>query len=308
MILTVTPNPAVDVVYFVEEFKMGDVHRPYNMTATAGGKGLNVARVGKIIGEETVAMGFTGGNNGAFIEEGVEKIGITNLFTKVSGETRRCVNISDKTGKSGEILEAGPEVTKEEEELFLKAFSEEVKKADIICASGSVPKGIDSNFYCKLVKIAKENGKKIIVDTSGKLLESVIEAKPYMVSPNKDELCALTGCKTESEEDIKNALFAMFEKGIELPIVTLGKDGAIALCDGKFYKFIIPAVDVKNSVGSGDSTVAGIAVGISRGMKTTDAICLGMACGIANTQFYETGFVSKELVDKYFKEIKFSEI
>ena len=208
MILTVTPNPAVDVVYFVEEFKMGNVHRPYNVIASAGGKGLNVARVGKTIGEETAAMGFIGGNNGAFIEECVEKLGIANLFTKVSGETRRCVNISDKSGKSGEILEAGPEVKKEEEELFLKFFSEEVKNADIICASGSVPKGIDSDFYCKLVKIAKENGKKIIVDTSGNLLEKVIEEKPYMVSPNKDELYTLTGCKTESEKDIKNALFA----------------------------------------------------------------------------------------------------
>ena len=301
MILTVTPNPAVDVVYFVEEFKMGDVHRPYNMAATAGGKGLNVARVAKTIGEETAAMGFTGGNNGAFIEDGVKKAGIVNLFTKVSGETRRCVNISDKSGKSGEILEAGPEVTREEEELFLKAFREEVKNADIVCASGSVPKGIDNDFYCKLVSVAKENGKKIIVDTSGKLLEKVINEKPYMVSPNKDELRALTGCETETEEEIKNALMAMYEKGIELPIVTLGKDGAIALCDGKFYKFSIPVVDVKNSVGSGDSTVAGIAVGISRNMEITDAICLGMACGIANTQFYETGFVSKELVEKFFK-------
>lgn len=304
MILTVTPNPAVDVVYFVDEFKMGDVHRPYKMTATAGGKGLNVARVGKTIGEETAAMGFVGGNNGSFIENGVEQIGVKNLFTRVSGETRRCVNISDKSGKSGEILEAGPEVTKEEEETFLKMFSEEVKKADIVCASGSVPKGIDSDFYCKLVKIAKENNKKIIVDTSGTLLEKVLEEGPYMVSPNKDELSMLTGREINNEEDIKSALLDMYNKGIELPIVTLGKDGAIAYDGSEFYKFLIPSVEVKNSVGSGDSTVSGIAVGISRGMNICDAIKLGMACGIANTQFFETGFVSKELVDKYYEEIK----
>ncbi len=308
MILTITPNPAVDVVYFVDEFKMGDVHRPYKMTATAGGKGLNVARVAKILGEETASMGFIGGSNGDFIEKGTEKSGIINLYTQVSGETRRCVNISDKSGKSGEILEAGPEVTTDEQEKFFENFRNEIKNYDIICASGSVPKGVDSDFYNKLVKIAKENDKKIIVDTSGKLLENVIKEKPYMVSPNKDELAMLTGRNIEGDEDIKNALFDMYQKGIALPIVTLGKDGAIAYDGKSYYKFTIPVVEVKNSVGSGDSTVGGIATGLSRGMSISDAIKLGMACGIANTQFYETGYVSKELVDKYFNEIKIVKI
>ena len=120
MILTVTANPAIDIVYFVDEFKMGEVHRPFKMTCSAGGKGINVSRVASIMGESVTAMGFVGGNNGAFIQSEMEKLGIKNMFTEIKGETRKCVNISDASGKSGEILESGPEISKDEEERFLK--------------------------------------------------------------------------------------------------------------------------------------------------------------------------------------------
>lgn len=304
MILTVTANPAVDIVYFVDEFIMGEVHRPANMTYTAGGKGLNVSRVATILGEDVTAMGFVGGHNGEFIKSEISKLGINNRFTQINGETRRCVNITEDNGKSGEILESGPRISADEEKAFIEAFSEEVKNADIVCISGSLPGGLDSRFYCKLVEITKENGKKCIVDTSGKTLEDVISAKPYMIKPNKYELSVLLGCEIENDDDVKNALKMLYKKGVEIPFVTLGGEGAMAYDGNEFYKFSIPSVEIKNTVGSGDSTVAGTVVGISRGMSLSDSIRLGMAAGTANTQYRETGMVSRELVEKYYKETK----
>ena len=169
----------------------------------------------------------------------------------------------------------------------------------MVCASGSLPQGVDSDFYCRLTETARRNGKKIIVDTSGNALETVISAKPFMIKPNRDELSLLMG----EDMDVRDALKALYEKGIELPFVTLGGDGGM-LFDGRgFYKFCIPKVSVKNTVGSGDSTIGGIAVGLSRGMPIRDAVRLGMAAGVANTQFDRSGMVSIELVEEFYKEI-----
>lgn len=303
MILTVTPNPTIDRVYFVDEFQMGEVHRPNSFTCTAGGKGLNVSRVAHLMGHKTLAMGFIGGFNGEFIKSEITKQGIANNFTPIAGETRICVNISDKNGLSGEILESGPYVTEEEKKAFLFAFEKEIDNADIVCAAGSLPKGLDSSFYIELVSVAKKHGKKIVTDASGKTLEDVIKAKPFMVKPNRYELSLLMNKEINSIEDVKEALVFLKDSGVELPLATLGKDGAMAYVDEKFYKFSSPEVEVINTVGSGDSSVSGIAVGLSRGMSVVDAIKLGMAAGTANTQSPETGFVTKELVEKYYKEI-----
>lgn len=303
MILTITPNPTIDRVYFVDEFKMGEIHRPEKVVCSAGGKGLNVARVSHILNEEVLAMGFAGGFNGEYIKAEIEKLGIRTAFTPISGETRICVNISDSQGKSGEILEKGPQITQTEKEVFFSEFSKRLSEYDVICISGSLPRGLDESFYAKVIRLCKEAGKRVIADASERVLGKIIDEKPFMIKPNRYELSVLMGKEISSQDDVKEALLFMKNRGIEIPLITLGKDGAMAYIGEKFYKFSSPCVMVKNAVGSGDSSVAGIAVGLSRGMDAIDAIHLGMASGTANTQFEETGFVSRELVEKYYREV-----
>jgi len=302
MILTVTANPAVDRVYFVDEFEIGEVYRPFDMKVSAGGKGLNVARVAKLLGEDVAAAGFLGGSGGGFIADAVEKLGITDRFTRINGETRTCVNIS-VGGKSGEILEPGPEVSAAEVEKFIADFALEIERHDALTISGSAPRGVPSDFYVKLIEIANAKGKKVILDTSGDALEAGIAAKPFMVKPNRFELSKLLG----AEADVRGGLKALAGMGVALPVVSLGKDGAMAYVEGEFFKFSTPDVPVVNAVGSGDSFVAGVAVGVSRGMSPLDAVKLGMACGTANTQFAQTGMVSQELVNQFFKQIEVEE-
>ncbi len=303
MILTVTANPTIDRVYIVENFALGKVHRVESVARSAGGKGINVARVAKILGSETAAMGFVGGYTGDFIRSEVKKQGVKDLFTGIEGETRTCVNISGKDGKSGEILESGPQVLQEEKNRFIKAYSAHVEKYDIICVSGSLPQGLTGSFYKELVQIAKEKGKKIIVDTSGKALEEIISSKPYMIKPNRDEICALMGREIKEDKDIKEALSFLSKTGIEVPLISLGKEGAAAMVDGCFYKFLTPSVNVINTVGSGDSAVAGVAAGLDMGYDVKTSIKLGMASGAANTQFEQTGIVTKELVERFYQKV-----
>ncbi len=303
MILTVTANPAVDRVYKLDSFALGKLHRPESVTVSAGGKGINVARVAKILDADVCAMGFVGGNAGRFIEDEVNKLGIKSNFTNVSGETRTNVNITDKDGKSGEILDKGPVITEEERQSFETEFANKVKGCSIVVASGSLPEGLDSTFYCELVRTAHKAGKRIICDTSAKALSEVIKQKPFMVKPNNDELLQLFGTKPETDAELKKCLKELHNMGVCVPLVTLGADGAAALVDGVFLKFTPPKIKAVNTVGSGDSTVGGIVAGLDRGLSVIDSIKLGMACGAANTQFEQTGFVSRELVREYYDKI-----
>jgi len=300
MILAITPNPAIDNVYFVEKLEVGEVNRPVEKTRTAGGKGLNVARVSSLIGEKVGAGGFLGGYNGEFIRSEVKKLGIRDEFTQIKENTRDCVNMTDKsTGKSTEILEKGPIVSVDEVNDFFNNYANVCRNYDIISVSGSLPLGVSKIFFNKMISISKENNKKIIVDTSGEGLKIAIEAKAYMIKPNKFELTEYF----RREISIKDALREFYNSGIELPIVSLGKDGCMTYVDSKFYTFTTPDIKVVNTVGSGDSFIAGCCTGFSRGYNEIDSIKLGMACGTANTQFSATGMVSKELVDKFFSEI-----
>lgn len=305
MILTVTANPAIDKAYFVDSFTMGQVHRPLRVSATAGGKGLNVARVAHILGTPTTAMGFIGGGAGEFIRRETEKLGITPAFTPIrGGETRTCINIADRNGLSGELLEPGPPVTEEEKQAFLEQFLTQLKTCRMVCVSGSLPKGLDASFYCQLVQLARAKDRKIIVDTSGSALQAVMEAGPYMIKPNAQELMQLLGLRSLSLRDIRRGLEMLRQRGISVPLVTMGGDGAYALVDGEMYHFTGPQVTVRSAVGSGDSTVAGIAVGLCSGMTVTDAIRLGLAAGTCNTQYDETGMVDPEMVSRLFTQIQ----
>lgn len=308
MILTITMNPAIDKVYSVKDFKVNNVFRPDKMTATAGGKGLNVARVAKMMGLKTSVSGLIGGNNANFIEDEIKKEEIVNEFCRINGETRICINILDqKNNTSTEILESGPLISEKELNSFIKKYENIINRCNIISASGSLPRGVPTNFYQNLIDIAKKRGKKFILDTSGEYLKEGIKSAPYLVKPNEDEIETLINKEISSFADYKEILLDFKNIGIELPLITLGKEGAIALINNKFYHYKTPKVNVKNSVGSGDSFIAGIMFALSNGAILIDVVKTAIAFGTANTQFFKTGFVSKEIVDKYLKEIEVSE-
>lgn len=307
MILTVTLNPAIDKVYEVESFAIGEVFRPSGMWATAGGKGLNVSRVAGILGAEVTAMGFLGGGNGQFIRSRLHEQGIRDAFIEIEGDSRICIAINDPiSDTSTEVLEWGPVISPKEQEGFLIDFKNIAKKADIVTISGSLPRGVAVNFYGRLIEISKGLGKRLLLDTSGQTLVKSLEYRPFMIKPNETELETIMGKKMDSEYEILEASKEIHQNGIELVCVTLGAGGCIAATDEGAFILKAPPIETISTVGSGDSFIAGCAVALTQGKAIEDVLRTGMACGMANTQFAGTGHVSRELVNKFFNLVTVS--
>ena len=189
MITTVTLNASIDKAYHMtEKIENGTVMRVAKTDNSAGGKGLNVARVIKLCGVDSKATGLVGGFNGQYLESLLDADGINHEFGHIQGETRSCINILDPGYGSTEYLEGGCNVTKEEEADFLNKFPEIIKDSDVVTISGSAPKGMGKDIYQKLIKVIKDQGKQVILDTSGEYLEKGLESQPTMVKPNEDEI------------------------------------------------------------------------------------------------------------------------
>ncbi|WP_291649756.1 1-phosphofructokinase [Clostridium sp.] len=306
MILVVNLNASIDKRYEMKDLNKGTVMRSLKVENTPGGKGIHVANVVTILGEECVVSGFLGGKTGEFIEKKLKEYKISQDFTKINGDTRECLAIITEDLIQTEILEPGPKVSIEEQDEFLKKYKELIKDREIVVASGSVPQNISMDFYGKLIKIANENGKKFLLDTSGDLLREGIKAKPFFIKPNKDEIEGLTGKRIENENDIIEEIKKFQASGIELVVISLGSRGSIAGFKGKFYKVNIPKVRAVNPVGSGDSYVGGVSVALKRGYRIEELLRYASACGTANAIEEETGFLRKEVVEELYKKITVS--
>ena len=308
MILVINLNASVDKRYKMKDLIKGEVMRAAEVDNTPGGKGIHVANVATILGEDCIATGYLGGKSGEFISEKLQDYGIKQDFVQVAGETRSCLAIITESGAQTEILEPGPTVNPEEQEVFLAKYQELLSKAAVVAASGSMPKGLPGDFYGQLINLARKAGKPFLLDTSGEALIQGIKAQPYFVKPNNDEIKVLVGAELRSDEDIVHVLQKFMEDGIKLPVISLGVQGSMAGYNQHVYKITVPKIQCKNPVGSGDSFVAGIAVGIERGMAIEDVLSLGAACGTANAMEDESGFVRKEVVEELFTQIKIQQI
>ena len=309
MIVTVTLNAAIDKRYVVERFKVGEVNRVKECSYTPGGKGLNVSKPAAIAGAKVVATGFVGGHAGNYIEQQLSPFGIESDFYHMEEESRSCVNIWDESAKmQTEFLEPGFTVTEADFEGFVEKFKELVKDADVVAMSGSVPRGLDGGAYQRLVAIVKEAGKKVILDTSGALLTEGIKAHPTMIKPNIDEIRMLTGSHCDELSEIIEAAKQIQRSGVEIVAVSLGGDGSIVACDEGVYRAIVPKIDAVNTVGCGDSMIAGFALGLSEGLSVADTLRKASAISAAAALREETGFFVVEDMERIFPQVEIIKI
>ena len=309
MILTVTLNAAIDKRYVVENYQVGEVNRVKECAYVAGGKGLNVSKTAAIAGAEVLATGFVGGHAGAYITEAVEKQGVATDFIQVKGESRSCINIYDTVNKTQtEFLEPGVVVSEEEQRAFYLKFDQLLAKCDVVAMSGSVPKGIGTDMYPKLVAMAKAAGKKIIVDTSGALLEEVVKAKPNMVKPNIDEIRLLTGKQILGHEELIEAGIELQQSGIERVVISLGADGSLMFVEEGVYQAVVPKINAVNTVGCGDCMTAGFAISFERGMTPEEALRFASATSAASAMREETGYFETEDMKALFDQIEIKKL
>ena len=306
MILVINLNASVDKKYVMDDLNKGLVMRAKSFLNTPGGKGIHVANVSTILKENCIVTGFLGGKTGEFIHDKLEKYGIKQDFVNIKGDTRECLAIITKDLVQTEILEPGPEVTEEEQKRFIDKYIELLEEANIIVASGSVPRNIPKDFYKKLIDIANSKNKKFLLDTSGDLLREGIEGKPFFIKPNKDEIEFLTGRSIENYKDAIREIKEFHKKGVELVAISLGAEGSVIGYKGVYYKVTVPKITAINPVGSGDSYVAGVAIGLERGYEIEDILMLASACGTANALEEETGSVKIDVVQDLLDKITIS--
>lgn len=309
MILTVTLNPSIDISYQLEDLAIDTVNRVIDVRKTPGGKGLNVARVLNDLGESVSASGCIGGELGDFIVHHLPET-IEKRFFKIAGDTRNCIAILHD-GKQTEILEQGPLVDPDEADGFVNHFKYILDGVDVVTMSGSLPAGMPDDYYGRLIRLANAFGKKTVLDCSGNALKSVLEGddKPTVIKPNRDELAQLLGREVSKDvEDLKAVLNQPLFAGIEWIIVSLGADGAFAKHHDTFYKVDIPKIEVLNPVGSGDSTVAGIASGLVNHEDDQAILIKANVLGMLNAQEKTTGHVNMANYDNLYQKLVVREV
>ncbi|MBS7009151.1 1-phosphofructokinase [Anaerostipes sp.] len=305
MITTVTLNASIDKAYFMtRKIENGTVMRVAETHNSAGGKGLNVARVARLCGSDTKAAGLVGGYNGQYLEALLDADGISYEFEHIDGETRSCINILDPEYGSTEYLEPGCQVTSEEEAAFLDRFPELIRDSDVVTISGSAPRGMGRDIYQKMIRIVKSLGKRVILDTSGEYLKRGLESLPTMVKPNKDEIEMLFDIKVSSQEDVIEYAKKIHEKGIPYVVISLGRDGALLVCEKGLYLGRPPKIEAVNTVGCGDSMVGALAVGLERHMEPEEALKFAVAVASANALSPHTGTFDTAKRDELIENVK----
>ena len=290
MILTVTLNSSIDKLYLMESIQPETVMRVKEVHNTAGGKGLNVTRVAAGLGEAVTAMGFTGGFNGQYLESLISSPLVRCAFTHVSSETRSCINCWDLSGgRSTEYLEPGEPVTPEDVDRFTDDFLRELPGADCVAISGSMPKGVPEDFYRLLVRHCHEAGVPVLVDTSGNRLITAAAEKPSFIKPNEDEILQLTGRPFSSREDAVRSLKMLHSSGIPVVVLSMGAEGALLACNEGVFHGKPPKIVPRNTVGCGDSMVAGFAVAFSRCLPVLEGFRMALAVSAASALSLLTG-------------------
>ena len=304
MILTVTLNSSIDKLYLMESIRPETVMRVKEVHNTAGGKGLNVSRIAAGLGEPVVATGFTGGFNGRYLESLVSGPMIRCAFTHVSGETRSCINCWDlSSGHSTEYLEPGEPVTSEDVSRFMNDFLRELPASDCVVISGSMPKGVPEDFYCRLIRHCRKANIPVLVDTSGSRLVSAVKEKPFFIKPNEDEIVQLTGRPFSGLEDAVCSLQKLHDEGIPNVVLSMGAEGALLACSEGIFRGRPPKITPRNTVGCGDSMVAGFAAAFSRHAPVPEGFRMALAVSAASALSLLTGDFDPADYERIYPEV-----
>ena len=290
MILCLNLNAAIDKTIVVSSFEINKIHRPESVIALAGGKGCNVARALKTLGEEPVVSGWVGGFAGQFIERELHQEGIQTDFVHTDFESRTCTSILDRENQTmTEFYEKGEPVPGEKMEELRDHIRKVIGKYKTVTLSGSLPPGIPSDFYASVIQIAKEAGVLTFLDSSGDALHSGVEAGPFFVKPNETEAKSLLGVKSNDSLDFVQAATDISTRYKTNVVLSMGVDGAIAAKGHDVFLVKSPNVEAKSAVGSGDCMLAGLTYGVLRGFSFEETIAGGVAAGAANTLMIGAG-------------------
>ena len=300
MIYTVTFNPAIDYVVKTQAIVPGSVNRADSEQIYFGGKGINVSAVLAELGVRSKALGFTAGFTGEAIEQGVEAMGIDADFVRLkSGNSR--INVKIRAAEETELNGQGPDIDDEAlSELFSKLDS--LMDGDTLILAGSIPNSLPDDVYERILGMLSDRDIRTVVDAAGELLLRVLKYKPFLIKPNDYELGELFGVNISTYDGVVEYAVKLQSMGARNVLVSMAGSGAILLCEnGRLIKCGACSGTVRNSVGAGDSMLAGFVAG-SADNDLDYALKLGTACGGATA--FSDGLARKELIDELFKQLR----
>ncbi|MGH1723008.1 1-phosphofructokinase [Enterococcus durans] len=303
MIYTVTLNPSIDFIVKVDGLKLGDLNRMKEDFKLPGGKGINVSRILKRMDTESTALGFLGGFTGNFISEWLKEEQINTAFTNVQSDTR--INIKLKSDTETEINGLGPVLSEKEIEDLKKAMNN-VKKGDIVVLSGSTPASLRNGFYQELIEIIRGKEAEFVIDTTGDDLKDALAKRPLLIKPNNHELAELYHTEFKSIEDILPYGKKLLEEGAQNVLISMAGDGALLFTKDGAYQSNVLVRPLKNSVGAGDSMIAGFIGSYSKDQDPVEAFKWGVACGSATA--FSDDLATKALIDELIPEVEITKI
>ncbi|MBQ2270598.1 MAG: 1-phosphofructokinase, partial [Firmicutes bacterium] len=294
MIYTVTFNPAIDYVVYVSELKVGKTNRSQHEDVFLGGKGINVSTMLNNLGVENKALGFVAGETGELVEQGLKERGMDTDFIRLpEGDTR--INVKVRGKLETEVNGSGPHIPDGCIQQLMKKL-DQVNDDDVIVLSGSVPRSVSKDVYANIMEQMKGRPVKIVVDAAGELMKNVLPHRPFLIKPNRAELEGLAGKVLGRTREIMRSAKDLQAQGARNVLVSLGGDGALLLDEsGKFHRIGVPKGELKTSVGSGDSMVAGFLAGYQKTGDYVTALRTGAACGSASA--FSTALATREEVE-----------
>jgi 1-phosphofructokinase/tagatose 6-phosphate kinase len=315
MIITVTLNTAIDKTLSVPNFRLGRRHRTVEQTTMPGGKGVNVARVLKALGQPVIATGLAGGATGTRLVEQLTQLSVLSDFVRIREESRTNTAVIDPTtGEQTEINDRGPKVSAQEIELFVDKLLYLAKGASMCVFAGSLPRDVDTDIYAKLIRELRRLGVTTIVDTDGDPLRRAVRAEPDVISPNVLEAEELVGHEFGDDEDWTIAVREMHGLGAREAIMTM-PDGCFARMHApageggpneRLYRVRVssPALEPRATVGSGDAFLAGFVAARYTGRSQEQCLAYGVACGAESTQHLGAGLIDADRVERLLAEIE----
>jgi len=304
MITTVTLNPAIDKTIILDEVRLGEVHRILEVVSTVGGKGINVSKVLRLFDVDNITTGILGTNNKEMFYKYLDKQNMTYDFVETCGTTRTNIKMIEKNHqRTTDLNEKGIVLKPGDIDIFIDKIQSISRQSDYVVLCGSVPQGVSDDVYAEII-VKIKNGAKVALDTSGKSLKRGIKAGAHIIKPNKGELEDAFGQKFLSNEGCIDFCKTLISKyALETVLLTFGADGAALINEDTVIMSKPIRVEVKNTVGAGDSFLGGYLVGKARKLDDKQALKIAVACGTVAVRQKGTDVFSKQEFDSMIKRV-----
>ena len=309
MIYTLTLNPAIDREFTVNAVEFDTVLQATESQIDFGGKGFNVSRLLKSMGTPSTAIGFVGGRAGEQMRDGLKLLEITTDFVWISEETRTNISIVTQSPNHYiKVNEKGPLVDESKQRELLGKIESIARSGDWWVLAGSLPPGVPDSFYAQITEILNDRKAITILDTIGESLRLGCRAKPFLVKPNAEEACHLTGLPVENTAQVALAGTEIRRMGAQNVVISLGKKGALLQTSDGGWLVHSPKIKEKNPIGAGDSMVGGLVWALAQGHSLKESLGWGAASGAATASMSGTEVGSRPLIEELFHKVEYESL